>query len=392
MDGGAGFDRRDRAAAQAFAEAAARAGVGRIVYLGGLGDPRAPLSPHLASRQEVGDRLRSVGVPVIEFRASVVLGAGSLSFEMIRALVERLPVMVCPRWVGVPAQPIAVDDVLAYLESAVEIPASASRVYEIGGADVTSYAGLMREYALQRGLRRILLPVPVLTPRLSSLWLGLVTPFVARVGRILIESIRHPTVVGDPSALRDFPHRPVGVREAMSRAFAEEDLEFAGQGASVLLRSARIRKGLLGRVLGHRRIDSREAPTRLSADRAYDVVRRLGAARWPYADGLRRFRTFIERAVGGAGGPWRADVDEPCRRIRFRAGIRVPGRAWLEYEIRPSGSGALVRQTALFDPRGLGGLLYWAALLPLHRILFDGLLRSIAGRGRGGDLALQGPR
>ena len=225
--GGAGFEEEDRRAACNFGNAARAAGVRRIIYLGGLGDERAALSPHLRSRHAVGHALRASGVPVLEFRASIVIGSGSLSFEMIRALVERLPVMVTPRWVSVVAQPIAVDDLLAYLEAAVDFDVSDHRIYEIGGADQVSYAELMREYARQRGLRRLMIPVPVLTPRLSSLWLGLVTPLYARVGRKLIESICHATVVCDDRARSDFHVVPVGIREAIRRALAHEDRPLA---------------------------------------------------------------------------------------------------------------------------------------------------------------------
>ena len=221
------FETEDRRAAQNFAEAARAAGVRRIIYLGGLGDERAGLSAHLRSRHEVGEVLRSSGVPLIEFRASVVIGAGSLSFELVRALVERLPVMVTPRWVEVATQPIAIGDLLAYLLAALDLPPGPSRIFEIGGSDRTSYGALMREYAAQRGLRRWILPVPVLTPRLSSLWLALVTPVHARVGRELIEGVRNPTVVNDPSALEAFAIRPRGFREAIAAAIRDEDARVA---------------------------------------------------------------------------------------------------------------------------------------------------------------------
>lgn len=218
MGSGAGFEEADRTAAQNFAEAARDAGVRHIIYLGGLGESSEELSPHLRSRQEVGEILRSGGVPVTELRASIVLGSGSLSFEMIRALTERLPIMITPRWVEVQAQPIAIDDLLAYLLEALKTPDGSSRTYEVGGADRVSYGDLMREYARQRGLRRWMIPVPVLTPRLSGLWLGLVTPLYASVGQKLVESIRNPTVVQDDSALRRFRVEPVGVPEAIRRA------------------------------------------------------------------------------------------------------------------------------------------------------------------------------
>ncbi len=220
MESHDGFAARDRLAARVFGEACRTAGVRRIVYLGGLG--RGPeLSEHLASRQEVGEVLRAAGVPVVEFRASVILGAGSASFELVRALVEKLPVMVTPRWVRTRAQPIAIDDVVDYLLEALEVDLPEGGIFEIGGADSISYGGIMRAYARERGLRRILIPVPVLTPGLSSLWLALVATRHARVGRALIEGVRNETVVVDRSAERVFRVRPRGVEAALRAAIAE---------------------------------------------------------------------------------------------------------------------------------------------------------------------------
>ena len=217
------FEEQDRQAAHNFGAEARRAGVGRIIYLGGLGETSEELSPHLRSRQEVAEVLRASGVQVVEFRASIVIGSGSLSFEMIRSLVERLPVMVTPRWVNVTAQPIAIDDLLQYLSAALDLKTDDHAIFEIGGPDSVSYGDLMREYARQRQLRRLMIPVPLLTPRLSSLWLGLVTPLYARIGRKLIDSIRHPTVVRDNAARQTFPHiRPQGVREAIANALGNE--------------------------------------------------------------------------------------------------------------------------------------------------------------------------
>jgi len=227
MAAGASFEARDRAAAQHFGAAARAAGVQRIIYLGGLGGDGPELSAHLRSRREVADVLRASGVPVTEFRASIVIGSGSLSFEMIRALVERLPLMITPRWVGVMAQPIGIDDLLAYLLAELSHAGDEHRVFEIGGREQVSYGGLMREYARQRGLRIWMLPVPFLTPWLSSLWLGLVTPVYARVGRALIDSIVHPSVVQDRSAADAFAIRPVGAAEAIAAALRHEDQEFA---------------------------------------------------------------------------------------------------------------------------------------------------------------------
>ncbi len=219
MASSADFEQQDRDAAESFAAAARQANVQRIVYLGGLGEDADPkLSPHLRSRHEVGRIFRESGVETVEFRASVVVGTGSLSFELIRSLTNRLPVMICPRWLVTPTQPIAVDDVLAYLRAALDLPPGESRIFEIGGADVVTYGDLIREYSRQQGLRRCLISVPVLTPYLSSLWLGLVTPATAEVGRHLIEGLKNPTIVRDKTALDLFDVQPMGIREAIGRA------------------------------------------------------------------------------------------------------------------------------------------------------------------------------
>lgn len=221
MSGSKDFEKDDRQAATIFAQAAKKTGVRRIIYLGGLGDDADPkLSPHLRSRHEVGKILRESGVETIEFRASLVIGTGSLSFDLVKSLTDRLPVMLCPRWLTTPTQPIAVDDVLAYLLAAKDLPPGESRIFEIGSPDVTTYGDMIREYARQKGLRRWLISVPVLTPYLSSLWLALVTPASFEVGRHLIEGLKNPTVVQDRSALDVFPIRPMGIREAVSKALA----------------------------------------------------------------------------------------------------------------------------------------------------------------------------
>jgi len=217
------FEKKDRQAAENFSQVAKACGVRRIVYMGGLGDDAdGELSPHLRSRQEVGRILRDSGVPTIEFRASIVIGSGSLSFELLRSLTDRLPVMICPRWLTTPAQPIAVDDVVEYLVQAARLPFEESAVYEIGGEDVVAYGDLIREYARQQGKRRWLIRVPILTPYLSSLWLGLVTPASAEVGRHLVEGLRNPTVVHDRSALQRFDVSPMGTEAAIRRALLNE--------------------------------------------------------------------------------------------------------------------------------------------------------------------------
>ena len=221
MSGSHDFEKEDRQAATNFAQAAKKAGMRRIIYLGGLGDDADPeLSPHLRSRHEVGEVLRTSGVETIEFRAGMVIGAGSLSYQLMKSLTDRLPVMICPRWLTTPTQPIAIDDVLAYLLAAKDLPMGASQVFEIGSPDVTTYGDLIREYARQKGLRRWLIFVPVLTPYLSGLWLALVTPASFEVGRHLIEGLKNPTVVRDKKAVDVFPIRPMGVQEAIQKAIA----------------------------------------------------------------------------------------------------------------------------------------------------------------------------
>lgn len=396
MGSGGDFRTEDRLAAENFVRAAREAGVRRIVYLGGLG-AASDLSPHLASRQEVGRILRESGVATIELRASIVLGSGSLSFEMIRALVERLPVLVTPRWVVRRAQPIAIDDVLAYLAGAIELAADESLVVEIGGPDRVTYLDIMAEYARQRGLRRTFLRVPVLTPRLSSLWLSLVTPLQARVGRKLIDSIRHDTVVESERAAELFPEiRPLGVRAAIARAIANEDREYAETRWSDALSSSGVAKPAV--EFGARLIESRTATVPVPPTRAFEPIRCIGGARgWYYGGWLWGMRGGLDRLAGGPGlrrgrrsprdlAPgdaldfWRVEAFEPDHLLRLRAEMRLPGRAWLQFEVDPDPGGSTIRQTAMFDPVGLGGLLYWYALLPAHAFIFRGMLRRIALR------------
>jgi uncharacterized protein YbjT (DUF2867 family) len=296
------FARQDRDAARNFARAAREAGVRRIVYLGGLGDASEELSSHLKSRQETGEALRSEGVPVIEFRASIILGSGSLSYELIRALVERLPIMVCPSWVRMKAQPIHIQDVVGYLMAALDLSESGNRVFEIGGEDQVSYADIMKEYAWQRGLRRLMIPVPLLTPYLSSLWLGLTTPVYARVGRKLVRSIRNATVVRNDEALRVFGLRPVGMAEAIRRAMRNEDSRFAATRWSDAL-SAGGSPGSWGGVkFGTRLVDTRTVRIETSAQEAFAPIRRIGgAAGWYYANWLWRVRGWLDLLMGGVG-------------------------------------------------------------------------------------------
>jgi uncharacterized protein YbjT (DUF2867 family) len=390
------FEREEREGATAFAHAARDAGVRRIIYLGGLGSGNG-LSPHLASRQAVGQILRSTGVPTLELRASIVIGSGSLSFELVRALVERLPVLITPRWASQRTQPIAIGDLLAYLAAAADVPLPESEVVDIGGSDRMSYVDLMREYAQQRGLRRVFVRVPVLTPWLSSRWLGLVTPVYARVGRKLIDSMRTETVVTSSRAVELFPQvRVLGMREAIRLALVNEDREFAETRWSDALSSAGSAPSWGGTQAGSRLIDSRQVTVPCDPTMAFRPIERIGGGvGWYFGNWLWRLRGALDLLAGGPGMRrgrrhpvslrpgdavdfWRVEAVQPGQLLRLRAEMKVPGRAWLQFELDATDGCTSVRQTAIFEPRGLAGLLYWYALYPVHQIVFAGMLRRIA--------------
>ena len=396
MGSAGNFEEEDRRAARNFAEAAKEAGVRRIVYLGGLGSSSSKLSAHLQSRHEVAQILRSTGVPVMELRASIVIGSGSLSFEMIRALVQRLPVMICPRWVNTKAQPIAVEDVIAYLVAALGRPAGEDRTYEIGGPDQVCYGQIMQEYARQCGLHRLMIPVPVLTPRLSSLWLGLVTPLYARVGRKLIDSMKIATLVEDDAALSAFPVHPRSMKEAIARALHCEDEEFAATSWCDAISSSGKQTSWGGTRFGTRLVDSRSIDVKADPASAFAPIRTIGGGNgWYYANFLWTLRGAIDLLLGGVGTRrgrrdaknlqpgdaldfWRVEAVETDHKLRLIAEMKVPGRAWLQFEVVPNESGSTIHQTAIFDPAGLAGLLYWYILYPIHFWIFRGMLRNIA--------------
>jgi uncharacterized protein YbjT (DUF2867 family) len=392
MQSGREFERLESEAAGNFERAAREGGVRRIVYLGGLahGDE---LSPHMRSRLQTGNILRANGVPVVELRASIVIGSGSASFELIRTLVERLPVMVTPRWVHTAAQPIAIEDVVAYLVEALGVEAEGGLTVEIGGADVTSYLGIMQEYARQRKLRRWFLGVPFLSPGLSSRWLTLVTPVYASIGRFLIESVRTPSVVRRPEAGRAFKVRPVGYAQAVERALTNEDLCSAETRWSDAGCPGEWAEAPGPAVLSN----VQEVRVPLSPGEAFAPVRRIGGRTgWYFVNWLWRVRGLLDLMTGGVGmrrgrpDPetplpgstldfWRVQIYEPGRRLRLRAEMRVPGRAWLEFRAEAEGRSTVLRQIAYFEPRGLTGLLYWYLLWPIHEVMFRGMLRRIAG-------------
>ncbi len=397
------FAGADRRGAENFAAAARNSGVSRIVYLGGLG-AEDHLSAHLESRHEVGRILRESGVPTIEFRASIIIGSGSVSFEIVRSLVDRSPVLLIPRWVVSRTQPIAVEDVLAYLLASLDLELEESRLFEIGGPDRVAYADLMREYARQAGLRRALIRVPLATPRISGLWLSVVTPVYASIGRELIESLRNDTLVGDGSARELFPIRPRGFREAIERALANEDREFAETRWSDALSAYRGRNWG-GVTFGQRAVASRTIRVAASPEQTFAPIQRIGGKTgWYYGNRFWRLRGLLDKLVGGVGlrrgrrDPvrlavgdaldfWRVEAFEQDRLLRLSAEMKTPGRIWLQFEVNGDQAGTTLRQTAIFDPHGLAGRAYWYALYPVHYLIFEGMLRRIeraaiaSGRG-----------
>lgn len=405
LGGGSDFHERDLAAAKNFGNAARDAGVPRIVYLGGLASDTAELSEHLRSRQQTGDALRQSGVPVTEFRAGVIVGPGSVSFEMIRYLTERVPVMICPRWVYTRTQPVGINEVLEYLTASIGVPESSGRIIEIGGSEVVTYGAMMTTYAEARGLKRLMIAVPVLTPRLSSYWVNLVTPIPGVIARPLIEGLRNENIVRDRSALRLFPGiQPVSYRASVERALAGLrviDGEFAPDertGPAGIADTAVVSLQRQGMIIEHRRLSVPVPP-----ERVYAEITGLGGKRgWFYMDWAWKVRGFVDRLIGGVGlrrgrrDPhdlrvgdtldfWRVEAAEPGRMLRLRAEMKLPGEAWLEFRVSPGdGRGATLHQTAFFAPKGLMGVLYWYLLYPFHHLIFGGLIERIGRRAASG--------
>jgi uncharacterized protein YbjT (DUF2867 family) len=397
------FLNRDIQAAENFSRTARQAGVQRIIYLGGLGEASNELSEHLRSRQLTGEALRNAGVPVTEFRAAVIVGSGSISFEMIRYLTERVPVMVCPRWVYTRIQPIGIDDVLEYLVQTLFIPESAGRIIEIGGADVLTYGEMMLGYAKARGLKRYLLPVPILTPRLSSYWVHLVTPIPASIAKPLIEGLRNEVIVHSDLATNLFPDiHPMNYQTSLQHALDVLDHDTAETFWSDALSSS---QGSLQPVyfthqhglIRERRIQSVAA----SPHQVYEIFSTLGGENgWLMLNAAWQLRGALDRLIGGVGlrrgrrDPdevrvgdaidfWRVEAIEQDRLLRLRAEMKVPGKAWLQFEAQPSPDGnTLLVQTAFFDPKGLSGLLYWYLLYPIHAVIFAGMVRKIGERAQ----------
>jgi len=401
MTGGEDFHKRDLIAASNFGMAAKNAAVKQIIYLGGLGDPQADLSEHLKSRQETGFVLGEAGVPVTEFRAAIIVGSGSISFEMVRNLTERLPVMICPRWVFTRVQPIGIEDVLAYLATALEVSESMGKVIEIGGSDVLTYGDMMTTYAEIRGLKRILIPVPVLSPSLSSHWVHWMTPVPASITRPLVEGLRNEVIVRDHLAKEIFPDiQPVDYRFAVKKALQVleaghvdtrwTDSLVSSQGQN-LITNLETKEGMI--------IDQRQVTVAAAPKKVFQVFSCLGGEKgWLFFDWAWQFRGTIDRLLGGVGirrgrrDPqllrigdavdfWRVEAVEERSDfylLRLRSEMKLPGEAWLQFEspVDQNGETRLI-QTAFFAPKGFFGLLYWYVLYPMHSQIFSGMLRRI---------------
>ncbi|MEU0289178.1 MULTISPECIES: SDR family oxidoreductase [Streptomyces] len=411
---GGDFEETDRRAARTFAEQAHAAGVRRIVYLGGLtpqGVPEHTLSPHLRSRAEVGRIFLDSPVPATVLRAAVVIGSGSASFEMLRYLTERLPVMVTPSWVHTRTQPVAVRDVLRYLVASATMPADVDRAFDIGGPDVLTYRDMMRRYAAVAGLRRrVIVPVPVLTPRLSSHWVGLVTPVPAGIARPLTESLRHEVVCREhdiAAYVPDAPGRPLPFDEALELALRRvREAQVATRWSSAAVPGAPSDPlptdpdwagGSLYRDERHRAVSA-------SPEALWKVIEGIGGENGWYSFPLAwAVRGWLDRIVGGVGlrrgrrDPqrlragdsldfWRVEEIEPGRLLRLRAEMRLPGLAWLEMRVETDGAGRTAyRQRALFHPRGLLGHAYWWSVSPFHAVVFGGMARNITRAAAGGN-------
>ncbi len=401
MTGSEDFAEHDLLAARNFGSAARAAGVKRLIYLGGLGDPATDLSPHLRSRQQTGQALREAGVPVTEFRAAIIVGSGSTSFEMVRHLTERLPVIICPRGMTTRVQPIGIRDVLSYLIAALETPESTGKIIEIGGADVLTYREILQRYAHTRGLRRTVVTTPVPHPRLWAHWVHLVTPIPLSIAGPLMQGLRNEVVVRDDTASRLFPSiQPMSYESAVRLALARLDAAQVETTWSDALVSSQgnvppvtltLRPGM---VLYERRLTVCASP-----ESVYKVFAGLGGDRgWLFADWVWEVRGLIDRLFGGVGirrgrrhpdevragdalDFFRVETVQPGRSLLLRAEMKTPGGAWLQFEAReePDGTTRLV-QSAFFHPQGVLGLLYWYSLLPVHAVIFTGLARAIARR------------
>lgn len=400
------YTEKERTSALNFAQAAKAAGVERIIYLGGLGRHEDDLSVHLRSRQLAGEALRQTGVAVTEFRAGVIIGSGSASFEIVRHLTERLPLMLTPRWLRTRAQPISIADVLQYLLAALETPESAGEIVEIGGADILSYQGMMLLYAKIRGLRRTIIPLPVFTPGLSAGWVAMFSPVPMNIVFPLIGGVKNEVLVTNNAATRLFPEiRPMtceaAIRLALERVFSGTvETAWSDAVSSVPGDPAVVKFSATEGIYREER--RRVTLAELSA--VFHVITCIGGEQgYFYGNLLWQIRGWIDRLIGGVGlnrgrrcptelrvgdavDFWRVEAYEPERLLRLRAEMRLPGKAWLEFRLRPLENGATeILQTAWFEPHGVSGLLYWWSMWPFHRLLFDNMIEKLEEAAKQGS-------
>lgn len=398
--GGKGdFAQKDKQAARNFSKIAELKQLKNIIFLGGLAQQDKNLSKHLKSRQDTGKALREFSTPVTEFRCAVVVGSGSISFELIRYLSERLPVMVCPKWVYTKTQPIGIKDVLQYLSAALEKPECQGQIFEVGSLAVMSYGDMMKTYAKVRGLKRFMIPVPVLTPKLSSYWLNFVTPIQASIAKPLVLSMKNENIIRDFSAQKVFPEiTPDSYEVAVSKALERikhNDIETAWSDAlssSLKDKTPVVMTSNEGLIFEHR-----QKEIQASAEEIYKVFSGIGGNRgWYYCNWGWKVRGLFDKLIGGVGlrrdrkhpdnlsvgealDFWRVEAVEKNKMIRLRAEMKVPGKAWLQFKIEPTENGRhMLFQTAFFEPKGVFGLFYWYMLYPAHKIIFSGLIKRIA--------------
>jgi len=397
MGGDSEFSKTDIIAAENFARAAENQKVKRIIYLGGLVSPDENLSKHLSSRLQTGETLRKFSVPVTEFRAGVIVGSGSLSFEMIRYLTERLAVMITPKWVNTKTQPIAIRDVLRYLIEALKVEKSTGEIIEIGGEDILTYKDLMSIYAEVRGLKRYFIKVPVLTPSLSSHWIGFVTPLPSRIAKPLVDGLKNELICKSTKAKELFSITPISYKQAVELALQRnkegktETIWFSAYSSSTKNKVTPLhltqKEGMI--------IEKRETVVNADADSIFKAFTSLGGKSGWYANLLWRIRGYIDLLIGGVGlrrgrrsetellpgDPldfWRVEEIEENKLLRLRAEMKLPGKAWLQFQVEENSSSiSTLTQTAFYEPRGLWGLLYWYSVYPLHGLIFGGMIKSI---------------
>ena len=387
------FENKELATARSFGRVAQKAGFQRIIYLGALGDPKEDLSTHLRSRHETGTTLADSGVPVIELRAGPVVGAGSLPFEMIRYLVERIPVMICPKWVYTKAQPISFSNVISYLKASLLVDVQGHKIIEIGGSDQLSYGDMMLGYARARGLKRKMIRVPVLTPRLSSYWVDWVTPIRSNHARPIVEGLRNEVIVRDSSARAIFPEiTPMSYSASITEALEYLDPSYVIQSnprpsSDSLVTS---RKNIQGMIVENRRVRSKQTQEQL-----FGSVLKLGGSQGWYFDRAWKLRAAIDRLLGGVGlrrtktgelpkvgdqlDFWRVASLVRNERLLLKAEMKLPGTAWLEFTVESdTNQGSILSQNSYFAPRGVAGILYWYALYPIHSWVFNGMAKRLA--------------